>query len=330
MVLEQQFTLEEALPAGSEDGKILYYLADCTVNEKKIMADKLIFRGVLHLHVLSRTTEEVLCATEHDFPFSQYTELEHTFSTEAQVDITPVLTTMELQREENGALTLKAGVLGQYVIYDTKTVTLITDAYSTCRAVQPQHSGWSMPSVLDRQQISVALQAAGESACAKQVDTALRMAHPGWQVTAEGFSLTCSGTFQLLGYDENGMLICENLPFTQEYAIAAENGVQVAAACVGANRPNANLTPDGVQIQGECAVRVLTETTSGLEMVTGLELGEAVRPDPERPSLILRRCSDGDLWQIAKQTGSTVEAIREANGLQEEWPQTKVLLIPVP
>ncbi len=41
-------------------------------------------------------------------------------------------------------------------------------------------------------------------------------------------------------------------------------------------------------------------------------------PDPARPSLILRRTGEGGLWELAKACGSTVEAIRSANGLEAE------------
>ena len=61
----------------------------------------------------------------------------------------------------------------------------------------------------------------------------------------------------------------------------------------------------------------------------GLELGEENTSDPARPSLILRRAGEADLWEIAKNTGSTVEAIRKANALEAEPRQDQMLLIPV-
>ena len=64
-------------------------------------------------------------------------------------------------------------------------------------------------------------------------------------------------------------------------------------------------------------------------MVTAVTLGEKKPMDPHRPSLILRRAGEDDLWNLAKKCGSTVEAIREANGLQEEAAPDRLLLIPV-
>ena len=64
-------------------------------------------------------------------------------------------------------------------------------------------------------------------------------------------------------------------------------------------------------------------------MVTGLEMGELQQPDPNRPSLILRRSGGQSLWELAKAHGSTVDAIRGANRLEEEPDETQMLLIPV-
>ena len=64
-------------------------------------------------------------------------------------------------------------------------------------------------------------------------------------------------------------------------------------------------------------------------MICGLELGPVEEPDPARPSLILRRTGDGGLWALATACGSTMEAIRSANGLEAEPEDGQLLLIPV-
>ena len=74
----------------------------------------------------------------------------------------------------------------------------------------------------------------------------------------------------------------------------------------------------------------MTATTEQLiPMVTGVELGQKKQPDANRPSLILRRAGENRLWDIAKASGSTMEAIRSANGLSGEPAPNQMLLIPV-
>ena len=84
-----------------------------------------------------------------------------------------------------------------------------------------------------------------------------------------------------------------------------------------------------VTVKGEVPLEMTSESSRGFSMITGVELGEEKEPDANRPSLILRRAGDGRLWDIAKESGSTMDAIRKANGLQEEPAAGQMLLIPV-
>jgi hypothetical protein len=64
-----------------------------------------------------------------------------------------------------------------------------------------------------------------------------------------------------------------------------------------------------------------------IPMVTELKIGQERTADPNRPSIILRRAGNESLWNIAKDYGSTVEAIREANKITEEPEKGQILLI---
>ena len=64
-------------------------------------------------------------------------------------------------------------------------------------------------------------------------------------------------------------------------------------------------------------------------MITTLELGQSELPDPDRPSLILRRAGQDSLWSIAKACGTTVEAIQNANGGIDHPKPEQMLLIPM-
>ena len=84
-----------------------------------------------------------------------------------------------------------------------------------------------------------------------------------------------------------------------------------------------------MNVKVQLPMELTTTAIRGIPMVIGLELGEEKAADPDRPSLILRRAGDARLWDMAKASGSTVEAIRRANGLQEEPAPGQMLLIPV-
>ena len=66
----------------------------------------------------------------------------------------------------------------------------------------------------------------------------------------------------------------------------------------------------------------------GIEMISGLTVGEpVVRAD--RPAIVICRAGKDRLWDMAKENGSTVEAIRSINGLSGDPDPNQMLLIPI-
>ena len=64
-------------------------------------------------------------------------------------------------------------------------------------------------------------------------------------------------------------------------------------------------------------------------MVVKMDVGQYKDRSSDRPGLILRRAGDDTLWEIAKATGTTVAAILQVNGLQQEPEPKQMLLIPI-
>ena len=79
----------------------------------------------------------------------------------------------------------------------------------------------------------------------------------------------------------------------------------------------------------ELPLQLTASGGAGIPMVSALTLGDEIQPDAQRPSLILRRAGTDGLWELAKKTGSTVKAIREANKLQDDPKPGQMLLIPI-
>ena len=85
----------------------------------------------------------------------------------------------------------------------------------------------------------------------------------------------------------------------------------------------------GTDLETNVILGTVVTATRGVPMVTGLELGQPMPKDPNRPSVILRRVGPEGLWGMAKETGSSVDAICKANGLQEAPEEGRMLLIPI-
>ena len=104
----------------------------------------------------------------------------------------------------------------------------------------------------------------------------------------------------------------------------------VAHICLmPAGKPQAVSGAGTVSLRGEMLLNAVAGAGQGMRMITGLEMGEPEKADPGRPSLILCRKGNRRLWDVAKETGTTVEQIMLANRLESEPEDNAVLLIPV-
>ncbi len=329
---EKAFQIEEdlQLPQNCADAhKLLYYNISPEITDRKIMADKVVFRGSARVHGLCRGGENRLQSFTLEVPFSQYSELERNYDESAQAQIMPQVSSLELDLTENGGLRLKAGIVGQYVVYDRPVLEMIEDAYSPGREVELQWDELELPVVLEQRTDPIRAEQTAEVDAASVLDVCMYMEHPKQMPMSDGVELQLAGSFQVLYEDPEGAV--------KSVVSAWDERLDLAAA--PETRLLSTARPDGVQsadpmtgrigVHGDVAVDTLAVTVQKIPVVTALELGEPIVPDPGRPSLILRKVGHDSLWDIAKQYGSTVEAISKANGLQQEPGADSILLIPI-
>ena len=299
------------------------------VLEQKVMTDKVIFRGLCIAHILYMGQDGQLYSRDFDIPFSQYAELTGEYDADAHVRIEPVLTNLELEQTPEGKIHLKAGLSGQYVIYDHPQVEVVEDAYSPVRTVEMKQTPMMIPSVLDMQTQTVPALADVQADVMRGVDVAFWPEQP--YIGREGTLVEAdlSGVFQHLYYDPDGQLQNQQVGWDDTVQMQAGEDSRVFASVRGSGKPQLSMSGGGGTLQADLLLDTQTMMNEGIQMVTALELGEATEPDPHRPSLILRRAGTDTLWDLAKDTGSTVEKIRTANDLQGEPAPDRVLLIPV-
>ena len=325
---EKIFALDEELapPAVcAQMQKLICYTMEPEITDRKVMADKVVFRGSAWLHCLCSCEGGALRSCDFDLPFSQYAELERIYDPSATADLTPTVTNLELELQENGMLRLKAGLIGQYVIYERPVIEVVEDAYSLSRPLTMQMQEMNLPAVLDTYTEILKAEKEWDSAGKESVDTAFFLAHPSARYAGDGMSFEIPGSFQLLHRDSEGSLQADTLSWQGVFASAVTDDTELLAVSRKAGKPQT-----GMGAHCDVAVDITACKYTRIPMVTGLELGEMGQPDPNRPSLILRKAGDDSLWSIAKQCGTTVEAIREANALTEAPPADRILLIPVP
>ena len=147
--------------------------------------------------------------------------------------------------------------------------------------------------------------------------------------TDNAVSFTAPGQLQMLYYDANGTLQGVTAPWESKWNLPVSEDCSVNTQITPIGKPQAMQGAGNVNLRAEANVNMVTTAGKGISVITGAQMGELEKINPNRPSLILCRVGKRRLWDVAKQCGSTVEAIQKANNLQDEPDSNAVLLIPI-
>ena len=328
---EKQVQIEEnlALPGNLPPiHKIVHYQMSPSVTEQKVLGNRLVFRGQMDVSVMYLTEDGAVSRWETDVPFSQYTELDGDYGPNATAWVMPILTAMEMDLGEDQQLNMRAGIAAQYTIFDRSVLDVVEDAFSPARDVTPNTEEMLFPILLDS--IGMELQAEGMLNEAQQILSAVPYGeYPTLYMGNDGMQIRMDGQFQTLYQNTEGQITGDSLRFSSSvpFSSAMENQTYLWMG----DPVQTDISPKGEGSSVRCTYPVTMQAYSGqsIPMVTELEIGEIREPDPDRPSMILRRAGEESLWTLAKSYGSTVAAIQEANRLDGEPNDGEMLLIPI-
>lgn len=324
---EKPFQMEEELELAGDRVKICAMELDPVLSEQKVLGDKVVFRGDLRVHLLCQDGQGQLHAQDLTVPFSQFAELDRDHDKAATVCVMMAMSAVEPELNE-GKLALKCGLVAQYVVWDQVMLELVEDAYSLSRSVTPQLTKLVMPMELDRCRNTLRCQTTLAGDAVKVVDTWAGPAQPRIRRAGGLMELELWGNMGALYLDQEGQLRGCSGQWSTVWELPAGENVAAMAQILGSTRPEVAMG-DGMTLGMDVTAQLLTVSRDGVPMVQGLELGEMKTPSASRPSLILRRAGESSFWELAKSSGSTVDAICRANGLQEEPVDDRILLIPV-
>ena len=299
------------------------------LSDSRVMAGKVVFRGNGLLQILYRGEDGAFHTCEQEIPFSQFAELEEDMGADAEARIAFAVTNLELDKNEDGSLRLKCGLVGQYLIQDRVHLEIAEDAYSPHREVTPCFQSVTIPAVLEVRTEQIAGEVTLDAKCSRIVDLAFWPDHPAVSRMGDQVRMSMSGVFQVLYEDLDGNLQSAARHWEQEKGMEAAENCMMSGQMAPVGSPVAQTGGGSVTMRGNVAVAVHTEATQGQSMLSGMELGEEKKPDQNRPSVILRRAEGERLWDIAKCCGTTVRSICQANGLKDEPDPGRLLLIPV-
>ena len=326
---EKMVDLEETVspPAGVRPEKLLHYCLHPFVTDCKLMADRAVFRGTALGHALYRGEDGQIKCWDFQMPFSQYSELDKEYGPEARLQVSVLPTGLEMELLSDGALRLKVSMIGQYLVMEAKPIEVVTDAYSTARALQMQTQAIRMPQVKAVISQLVHANAQAQTAMEQLHDCVFFPNGPQISPYGEKASAELSGSFQALGTDDGGSLCCENIPWQESMDL--EEAGQGSLSMWQASKCEAGVG-SSMDANVELGIEGVVWEDVSIPMVTGVTLGDPLERAEQRPSLILGRMAGDSLWELAKANATTKEKIMEANGLTQEPEKGSWLLIPVP
>lgn len=328
---EKSFLLDEVLSLPDSAPKaeqLIYCTLEPRLQECRVLGNKLVFRGNGKLHTLYRSDSGQLHSWDFDLPFSQLEELEDTYGSDAQGDIRFGVTSLEPELEQGGSLRLKAGVLAQYCLTDREVMEVAEDAYSPSAQLEIDRDTLQLPALLENRRENLFGEQTLQADANVVADARFLPDFPRERRTDGATDLIYPGTFQVLYYGEDGILRSATARWEGEQQLPADNQVDISAVPRYSDA-TADAVSGRITAKAEMPVEITAAVTQRIPMVTGLQETGQKTLDPERPSLILQRSGGKSLWELAKQNGSTMAAIRTANGLQEDPEPDRMLLIPV-
>ncbi len=326
---EKMFTLEEdlSLPAGCDrPEKLISCMLEPVLQDRKIVGDRMVFRGAGMLHCLLMQENGRLCACDLEIPFSQLAELDRDYGDNARGDVVLEVTAMETEWNGEGYLSIKCGLVAQYCVSDQEMLRLAEDAYGLNCTVDIHAEELRLPVVLDENAMDVTADVTVNRVCGDIVDAVFLPEHPALEHVSSG--ICWGGSVEVLYYDENGEPQSEMETVNWVQPMLADENTRVWAG-LESRRPQVHPGSGSASVNIGGGLRAVTGGWSTFPMIAGLKMGDIRQPDPGRPSLILRRPDEQGLWALAKRCGSTVDAILAANHLQGEPTGEPILLIPV-
>ena len=153
--------------------------------------------------------------------------------------------------------------------------------------------------------------------------------HPQYRRDADVVNAELHGLLYMLYYDSNGEIQCTPVKTECVYSVAADQNCSMRFWIKPSGKAQDTVSGGVVNGCGSVLLGMRSESKQGLAFVSGLDIDESSNESAQRPGLVLRRVNGHSLWELAKATGSTVEAIKMANHIENEPDRKQLLLIPV-
>ena len=287
--------------------------------------------GVLRLGgLLLRLEDGSLTGTEFSTQFSQVIEAEGMGKDSfPQVVLLFSGVYYELNGDGRGG-SMELHLVLQAAVRSRTEVRYIADAYSNAFSLERETERLEQPCVLSELTLSTSLREQLDPGFAPG-EVVLSELTPG-QAQIDGDTVSVPLTALLYCLDGEGRVLAAERTVQARFRYELAAGQRLEPCEIALREAQASPGQDGVELRVQTEVRVFVTGDMQTDCIRALRYDESVSADlSDEPSLTLLRASSGDsLWEIAKRCHSTVDLIREVNGLEDlPQPWEKLIAIPI-
>lgn len=315
---EKQFSFEDEIRILNVQ-KWISWNMEPQITEQNVVGNRVVIRGNGQLRFMYIDEAGNIQGGQQTIPFAQFVELDREYDKEATANVMLALSGLEPEISAEG-VQLQCSLIAQYVVWDRQLLEVAEDAYSPVRSVEITREALVLPMELDSWEDQVDIQPQFREG--RVLNVTFLPEFPSQYREQDSVNMVLSGAFQILYEDVDGSLQTTVENWSEKRSFPTAGDSQLSATI-----RSANMQEPGARVDMKLGLQSVADQQ--IPMITELTAGEYRTPDENRPALILRRMDADSLWELAKNSGSTMDAIRKANGLTEEPDQGQMLLIPI-
>lgn len=324
-------TLSAGKPAAVE---LLKSRVELRRGESKIIGNKLILKGTAEVALLYRGEDNGVYSSGGEMPFSQIMEVSGV-AEEDECELVLALTGAEfsLSLEDDGrTVSVELEAVAQAVIRESRSLQVLTDAYSTSNPIDVDWETCPVDARVDRGGRSQSVREVWETPAPAREITDCRVAVGQVTQSREGerLVLTAQAEVQILYNSEEGQPFVLHQTVSIPCALELPEGCRCFCRCGGAADLYSAPTAGGIEVRFTLDFHYCAVSRQQLTALSGLRPGEPAEDGEPRPSLVLRMLEQEErLWDVAKTYGTTIADIISANELEgEAAAMGRLLLIP--
>lgn len=338
---EKSFVLSEVaeIPADRAPiSRVLHVGASVLIDETKLISNKALIKGDCEVTAQYLAENGAVESLVHHLPVSQIIELDG-LTESSLLQLTPQVTATEavLKADASGAmrmLELSVSVHASAAAFLDKTLTLLTDAYSTSGSTELRRRPVELATLDQQFRLSFTNQVVLES-----IGVAVGRVLAVWcsdlrfSSTMQEQSCCLRGTYsaEILyedqsdtrGFLQKTVSFEDRIPLkgkAERLTVLADLQL-LAAACI--------VTGDSrMELRTEIAAQGMILSISQQSCVSELQLQPAASQAGDKTALTLYFSEPGEtLWEIARHYQTTVAAIKEENQLEDDVIKEKAMLL---